>query len=831
MTFINFQPFTVNGQPYTDTAYPDNLVATSHISSSYNLAKTDRLDKGRYNTNPLPVFSQTLFPDIQTIVSTFYDSHADTIMANDICINDIPKENKFVQNSKRRDIKENEILTQKYIIQADLKDQYCSQIIVDFDRHSLNIEPTAANQATVLRDMSLHFGTVLWARSYSKSDVFKGRMVLFINDRTNKRLARAYLEYWLYETYQSTYVINHHEANWAYFAGVADISTTHIGHEMNDGVFDQDTRKCNIYFKDQMQIYQDGELVWEPARPGETASIVPQLEVKSVHIAEKYKKYGNWNHDQYILPKVKYQANTLVPVRDILSTELKQEVIKIGRQKRIDKLMLSADTKTRDRAIQNTLNDKDIHLLHLKEFGENSISANSMIQTMSGEIMTVKDALILSKSQRFNASDYPNRYLGGANGYYQFNNGVLYDHGNGNRGNRVQIIYPTDFDVVTIDMRPLVRSGYIQVNSYSLDIVSSYNLDFIFALKPKIINKSYLSQTSFDDKVKLGFYQARVGLGKSHSMKNQPNTLLIVPTNSIAVDLYTEETGRFKEPGYLFIQARKNTEQVRNVNTNTHSLRDIPKNNTDTLVMTHSLFQKQYNLDPDSFHGYDIVFDEATEIFKSSIRFNETMDTVLTDVFKLYFKSALFMTAVPKFWEQFKYYINDYADITVRVFDDGYKFPTVTLTNGFTGTELEIFKNTRTIVACGEKSKQAVWANLINADIINADQGQRNPDHIDLYPDKNFVFNSVMKSGYSFHSDVTNFIVDAVNSTPTGVEDIYQYIGRSRTTPVNIYILHSLKKVSDQHRYVYAKYTTFEALKDQVDSFFDNDNRNLSEST
>lgn len=679
----------------------------------------DIKDKVRGETTPLEIISQNTFNTSAEIIDFFYTSDMNTFFAVDT---ELPK-NKL-QYFKQGSSKE------KYITQDDLKNDMTSVIGLDYDRHELEDgKATNTNSNQGLIDLSKEFGAVLYAESKSSSELFKGRMFVFLNRPTSKKLFRKYLELWSYEKYHSEYVINHHVANALYYQNGGLDKGTHVSHEYIDEAAFRPAQKLNVYDLSTYKLYVDGKLVWTSGLE------VPSLEIPTTNVSNKLQKWGKLDE---LMPPNNYNRKGYtgrIGVKDILSPAEKQACI--------DKALISA-RGILDVAKVDSCKMNNGEILHRsRDFvADGEYLLQGLLKRKDGEIKTAVEFCKMHKSSRANFSYEPNHRK--EEGYLQIVNGKIFDYQGGN--------------TTLITLKNIAT----------------------FEAKTEKYHGNYLPEHYSEEHCRIDFKQAPTGSGKSFAMLNRPKTIFLVPKRALGRDLGSKD-------GFVYIASteEKFDGAIKRIN-------DIPTDKkTATIVMTYAKFA--YIHSGVDLTEYNLVIDEATNIFKTQAdKYTQYLDLLLDSVFSYKFPHVDIISADPFFYESFAYYIGeDYSKIGCFIYEPsipkGIEFIG---RNRVRKSEVATFKRDRTLVYCNSIARAEKWAELIDGELIRSN-GAIGADAVDLNPTKNYVFTSVIREGYSFTSDIDHFVIDSVTQTTCGVNTAIQASSRARVKASNYYIIHS----------------------------------------
>ncbi len=691
-------------------------------------------DKARRSTQELEISSKTTLNTTTEIIDFFYNSGHNTFFVNDVDIAGLQRTTKkFRQNSSMNPIDNMD----DYIVQNDLSDTGGSIIGLDIDRHELvSGKETMVNKEEALQRISRHFGTVVYAQSFTDNDVFKGRMFFVLNERVDKELFRIYLELWLNEEYNSGYIINHHTWNAGYFIGENPIGSTHISHEFVDMSSFKVMQKLNIYDRETIQIYKDGHRVWTPG------SMDPGLVVDKTNVSHRLKKYGARRDFEV---SNTYKRNYFLPIRDLLSPWTQNDTInKALIQKRGVVLLMSDITEDH----LNTMNTSQILNKAARLVVDGEYPANGLLRRVDGTIKTAEEwTKVYNGTSRANFAYEPNHRE--ETGYLYVRAGKIFDFQGGNTS-LISLVYRDKFE-------------------------------------PQIIEygSRYLPESYKDEVDDIDFNQAVPGSGKSASLGYRPDTIFICPKRALAEDLGNQD-------GFQLIASTTRKDEKHKEGT-IYRMSDIPIGSQDTIVMTYDKFA--YLDSALGFDDYNLVVDEAPLIFSGYSKYTEKREILIQKIFDWGFKHTRLISADPGFWKFFEGYIKDFNKVSVRVWEDGHAKAQFVITDGVSEEQLEVLKRQRTLVYCNDKTRAREWALNLNAVVISSENRQM--DQIDIHPSKNFVFTSVMREGYSFHSKVDNMILDTKARTVVGVNSVIQAANRSRTGATNTIIIHNLKESFD----------------------------------
>ena len=623
---------------------------------------------------------------------------------------------------------------EKYITQDDIKDDGASVIALDFDRHSL-ISGAATNTDAVsgLIELSKEFGTILYAESKTAGELFKGRIFIFLNKRHNKKIFQKYLELWLYHKYGSGYILSWHLDNALYFLGWESSNGCHVRHEYVDAVSFNDSHKLNIYDKSTFSLYHDGALMW---RAGEAD---PQIVIDKRDINHRLQKYGK--AADLILP-TKWNHNGCIPVRDLLSQEEKNAVIE--RAKVSKKRLLQVIGKT-DAEISK-LSTKEIFDTASRLVKDGEYPLDGLLRRVDGVIKTAREFVDMYKDGgSANFAYEPNHRK--ETGYLYIKGGKLFDF-QGGATTLINLVDASGFERKEIDY-----------------------------------TSRYLPDEYKDEVGRIEFSEAPTGGGKSYNSAYKPDTIFLVPKRALGHNLSSMK-------GFVYIGSTGDK------NTSIKRIQDIPEDKKGcTIVMTYDKFAWLHG--EGSLSEYKLIIDEAPNLLKSEYdKYTKLREALITDIFDGIFPHVKFISADSFYYENFEYFVGNgavkWSDIEVRAFipkrDKEIVFEATT---GFTNEEYKALANQRTIVYCNDKSKGKQWAERIGGELIYAG-GDIDAEMIDRNPNKNYVFTSVIREGFSFTSKVDNMIIDARTNTVCGVNTVIQAASRARNKALNYHLVHSL---------------------------------------
>ncbi|MDM5264512.1 DEAD/DEAH box helicase family protein [Sulfurovum sp. XTW-4] len=625
---------------------------------------------------------------------------------------------------------------EKYITQDDIKDEGASVIALDFDRHSLITGAATNTDASAgLAELSKEFGTLLYAESKSAGELFKGRIFIFLNKRHNKKVFQKYLELWLYHKYDSGYIISWHLDNAPYFLGWNSLNGCHVRHEYVDAVSFNDSHKLNIYDKSTMKIYHGGALVW-------TAGYAdPEINICSTDINHRLQKYGKAN--DLILP-TKWNHNGCIPVNDLLSDEEKKEVIERAKVSKKGLLRVVGKTDTEI----SKLSTREIFETASRLVKDGEYPLDGLLRRSDGMIKTAREFVTIYKNgESANFAYEPNHRA--ETGYLYMKGGKLFDYQGGNT-TLINLV-----DIKGFERKEIDYEG------------------------------QYLPKVYKDEVGLIEFAEAPTGGGKSYNSSYKPDTIFLVPKRALGHNLSSMN-------GFVYIGSTGDK------NVSIKRMQDIPEDKKDcTIVMTYDKFAWLHA--ESSMTDYKLIIDEAPNLLKSEYdKYTKLREELIADIFDGLFTHVKFISADPFYYENFEYFVENgavkWSDIEVRAFipkkDKEIVFEATT---GFTSEEYADLANQRTIVYCNDKSKGKQWAERIGGELIYAG-GDIDADMIDRNPDKNYVFTSVIREGFSFTSHVDNMIIDARTNTVCGVNTVIQAASRARTKASKYRLVHSLKE-------------------------------------
>jgi len=625
---------------------------------------------------------------------------------------------------------------EKYITQDDIKDEGASVIALDFDRHEL--VPGAATNTDShagLSELSKEFGCVLYAESKTSAELFKGRIFIFLNKRHNKKVFQKYLELWLYEKYSSEYIINWHLDNAPYFLGWKPSESCHVSHEYVDSVSFNPSHKLNIYDKSTFKMYFNGELVWLSGGKD------PELVIPSKDINHKLRKYGK--ADTLILPS-KWNHKGCIPVKDLLSQDEREAVIK---RAEVSKRGILKAVLNKPESEIAKLDCKEVFETVERHVKEGEYPLDGLLRRTDGMIDKASEFIKHHETGRSaNFAYEPNHRK--EDGYLYIKGGKLFDFQGGNR-TLIKLVDGKGFD-----RKEIVYPG------------------------------KYLPDEYKEECGKICFDEAPTGGGKSYNSSYRPDTIFLVPKRALGHNLASMD-------GFVYVASSGDKDAK------IKRIQDIPADKKDcTIVMTYDKFA-WYHSDG-GMNSYKLIVDEAPNLLKSKYDvYTKYRETLVSDIFDGVFDHVKFISADPFYYENFAYFVEsgfiDWSDISTRAFipEDSKDIQFIAC-EGFIEDEYKQLAGQRTIVYCNDKSKGRQWADRINGELIHAG-GDTLTEAIDKNPDKNYVFTSVIREGFSFTSEVDNMIIDARTNTVCGVNTVIQAASRARNKATSYYLVHSLK--------------------------------------
>jgi hypothetical protein len=454
----------------------------------------------------------------------------------------------------------------------------------------------------------------------------------------------------------------------------------------------------------------------------------------------------------------KYSDLNSVPIVDKLRNKI--DVVKRSKNAVISKLHtkgISTEGKT----------EQEIYKLYDREFADGEVHPLQRLRKTTGEIKTVREWVSLGEDGNF--AFEPNHRAEG--GYLYMRGGKIFDY-QGGLQTLLTVLPLNDFTI-----KDETFSGYLPDDFTDID-------------------------------TKIAFKEAPTGSGKSHSYGFRPDTIFIVPTQALGQDLGSKN-------GFVYVASTQDKKA------NLKRMIDMSdEDKKSTIVMTYDKFSYLHRRE--SLVGYNIVVDEAPLIFKSSFsEFVDTRESFLWDVFSGQFKSVVFMSANPFFFESFNYYI-DKSDCWEEVSVCRYKTEDaradLKFVVGFDSETMALFKTQRCVVYCNDKSRAHGWGELLGADVI-VSGGDISPDDIDKNPSKSYIFTSVMREGYSFNSHVGNMIIDTRVGTPVGVDSIIQAASRARKTVDDYWVVHNMG-IKENTNFL-ASLCSVQSYKDIADIIYD----------
>ena len=206
--------------------------------------------------------------------------------------------------------------------------------------------------------------------------------------------------------------------------------------------------------------------------------------------------------------------------------------------------------------------------------------------------------------------------------------------------------------------------------------------------------------------------------------------------------------------------------------------------------MTYDKFA--YIYDTLQLRDYNIIVDEAHLLFSQHYdKFTQAREQLMWAMFNKVFKSVMLMSANPNFYEAYEpFLMGESPRVVVYTKPKTIDF---IIKPDFSTEEMVRFGQERTIVYCNDKGLAEVWAQMIGGSVISSEN--RIMSEIDDSPTKNFVFTAVMREGYSFRSNVDNFIIDTRVNVITGANSVVQAASRARCGAERYYIRHGMGKV------------------------------------
>ncbi len=318
-------------------------------------------------------------------------------------------------------------------------------------------------------------------------------------------------------------------------------------------------------------------------------------------------------------------------------------------------------------------------------------------------------------------------------------NGLIFDYGHGKEGTQLSIQYP---DKITHHNEHTIEGKYKEATPRT-----TY---FTFICSP-------------------------TGSGKTHENRSSSNTIILVPTRALGTKLGNDE-------GFIYIPAGEDLPL------------DVIDEDTirDTLVLTYDKFSGH---NQELFKNSNIVIDEAPRLFKdSNDEFSGARERLIRELcIPQAYSSVTFISADVGFHRLFELYALDYTQTTSHIYTSEYFEPKITISNALPkGFNM----NRRVGIYCNSISKAEAYSKVFNALLITGEERSPNkPEDIDLNPDRNFVFTSVMREGYSINSNVDALVIDARanQSSPTGAVHAIQALSRPRNNKnLRVYIIHTL---------------------------------------
>lgn len=278
-----------------------------------------------------------------------------------------------------------------------------------------------------------------------------------------------------------------------------------------------------------------------------------------------------------------------------------------------------------------------------------------------------------------------------------------------------------------------------------------------------------------------GFTQSPTGTGKTYEYRFKKNTVIICPTSSLAQGL-----GKEKEGGFRYVGKGEGL--------------NLTMNGEETISMTYDKFAGHILATEDYFKEYHIVIDEAPRLFKDrSDEYSGSRDRLIqTLCANNQFASVTFISADWGFYEMFTHYGIKGPDVTLNIYKESYD-PEITITPYFPKVDgrvgvycNSIAKAERLSHVYANKVKVGNRVELLPAMIVSKESNY-SPSDIDEHPNRNFIFTSIMREGYSLYSHIDHMIVDtmAYRGSPTGVAHTLQAFSRARCRP-NLIVVHGM---------------------------------------
>jgi len=679
---------------------------------------------------------------------------------------------RFVQGKLKEYYKERSAGIE-YVDQNDIKSNDVGLIAIDIDRPALK-RNMAYDRHEVLSRMSKDFGSILWQPSGSvkKGDNrLKGRIFIYyaINPKTSIQFA---IQEWFHKNYNVGYYVPGHVNNAPWFMGMTDAPSV-ILHEFIDVVSFRPSQKMNVY-KEWFEVYADGEMF--EGTFGDDFSWIPMREKRKIisHPFTIDKNIGPRaiTGKYYVADKKDYGVvtNTTWPIRDLVPDGAGSDIVglvmkyKESMRKRLKKAGITANIST----------DRKLVEAHREHFKTGVLYDIDELQ-MNGVVKTAKEWIDYFKTagiKKANLTPYPNTHYAGKEKYIYWNGTYFINYHTGEHYHKLE-----------------QYTDIIYFNQYLPESFHKFS--------------GHIAK------------QAPTGSGKTHNLRNRPDTILLVPTTALALDLH-----------HKLIDTKSGFVYVASTDDKRHKLKrveDIPPDRADcTIVMTFDKF----GMNTEKFRNYRIVVDEANNLFKTTIdKYTKKRDEMIHNLFN-YFEDVMFISADMGFADNIELVAEQH---NVELQREVYRYNRTEEIYLINRTEafMNDLKNKRFMMYCNSKVKAKQWADLTGAKIIMSG-GDVSPLEVDKTKDS-YIFTSAIREGYSFESDFDLIIADAISGSQeeAGHRTIIQSISRVRSNTKRVVLLSDSqpRKKIDISTYMYfvndlLEESQYRELKQYLDGYF-----------
>lgn len=486
----------------------------------------------------------------------------------------------------------------------------------------------------------------------------------------------------------------------------------------------------------KLNVYDDVafELYYKGKKVWQTGELPPQIELEPVNVANRLQTYGK--ADDIELYNT-YSINNTIPIKDTLHQDLKDDIIK--RAVVTAKIRL-ADNKS---PVNEGTSSSDILKAYRREFREGEYPEEGLLRRASDGVVKTAKEWIKDPQGGSNFAYEPN--IRKESGYLYIKKGKIFDF-QGGQTTLVVLKKRTVFEPVVCK----IEGDYLP--------------------------KDYYAQVMGQEKI--AFCQAPTGSGKSHGCSYREKTIFLVPTRALGDDLD-------KKDGFVYV--RSSGDPYGDIK----RIKDIScAQKKDTIVMTYDKFA--YIFDNQGLNEYNLIVDEAHLLFSQKFdKFTKAREDLIWGIFNRVFESVMLMSANPDFYKSYEPFVCGESPRVV-VYTKAKKIDFI-VKSDFSIEEIKRFKQERTIIYCNDKKLAKSWAEMIGGSVISSEN--RIMAEIDENPTKNFVFTAVMREGYSFRSEVDNFIVDTRVNVITGANSVVQAASRARSGAKKYYVRHGLGRV------------------------------------